>query len=352
MALSWIEQKILGFFVKTNGLFSQPYFGGLGCAFMLHRIQHQEQRDQFPFNNGLSITPEKLEEHILYFKRKGFEFLSLTEVQQIIEQKIKPKKRFVVFTLDDGYEDNFTLGLPLFEKYQVPFAVYVTTGFTNKTAFPWWYLLENTLQVPGKLTLTLNGTATHYEWNPLTNTESMYHELAGLFKKYDTPQTRTYLRSLFDEKKIQCVFDKVVRPADWNMLNDIKTHPLVTLGAHTCNHFRLSGLDFQDAKTELLDSKKELEDRLGINIEHFAYPYGGLEDVSSKDIALAAQIGFKTAALNFPGAILADKKSHLMCLPRFPLGEKTNTHKLQENTRGITHFGTNGFKSIHEHFNR
>jgi peptidoglycan/xylan/chitin deacetylase (PgdA/CDA1 family) len=352
MALNWLEQKTLGFFVKTNGYFSQRVFGGLGCLFMLHRVQRTPERNLFPLNKGLSITPEKLEEHIRFFIKEGFEFLSMDEVHAVAAGNKKPKKRFVAFTMDDGYEDNFTLGLPVFEKYNVPFIVYITTGFTNKTAFPWWYILEHTLQSPGELSISINGNLKNYRWNSIDEGQRHYPELAELFRKNDSPDTRQSLRQLFDESEITHIMDHVLAPANWEALIRFGAHPLVTLGAHTCNHFRLSGLSFEDSKNEIFLSKKELEERLEQHIEHFAYPYGGLEDVSSRELMLTEEAGYKTAVLNFPGAVLSSNKNHFMCLPRYPLGEESTSAKLFENIRGITHFGTNGFQSVHHAFVR
>ncbi|MDR4499613.1 MAG: polysaccharide deacetylase family protein [Candidatus Scalindua sp.] len=49
----------------------------------------------------------------------------------------------------------------------------------------------------------------------------------------------------------------------------------IDFGAHTVNHPNLAELTLKQAEDEIVDSKKEIEERLGKNISHFAYPYGG-----------------------------------------------------------------------------
>lgn len=48
----------------------------------------------------------------------------------------------------------------------------------------------------------------------------------------------------------------------------------IRFGAHTVTHPRLPALPWKQAAGEVLDSKKQIEDRLGTAITTFAYPYG------------------------------------------------------------------------------
>jgi peptidoglycan/xylan/chitin deacetylase (PgdA/CDA1 family) len=64
------------------------------------------------------------------------------------------------------------------------------------------------------------------------------------------------------------------------------------IGAHTCTHPRLSQISEAQAKEEISASRKKLEDRFGVLIEHFAYPYG---DYNQTTVQLVRETGFKTA---------------------------------------------------------
>ena len=46
------------------------------------------------------------------------------------------------------------------------------------------------------------------------------------------------------------------------------------IGAHTVSHPLLDALSVQQAEREIIDSRRMLEDRLGIGVTSFAYPYG------------------------------------------------------------------------------
>lgn len=111
----------------------------LGEVWMLHRVV--EQRSTDPEQRWLEVTPDWLEQKILEYKSKGYSFLSLDRLPSNFNSQfsIFNSHRWVCITLDDGYADYISLALPLFRKLEVPFAVYLTTGFIDNQIPMWWY---------------------------------------------------------------------------------------------------------------------------------------------------------------------------------------------------------------------
>jgi peptidoglycan/xylan/chitin deacetylase (PgdA/CDA1 family) len=66
----------------------------------------------------------------------------------------------------------------------------------------------------------------------------------------------------------------------------------MTVGSHTRTHARLPELPPQEAQAEIAGSKAELEDLLGREVAHFAYPYG-LFDAAVRDGVASA--GYRSA---------------------------------------------------------
>ena len=109
----------------------------IGVVFMLHHICEKDPM-RIPTNEDLKVSPSFLEKIILKYKKGGFDFVSLDRLYEIATGGDIPSKPFVVFTIDDGYLDNYTNALPIFEKYNVPFAIFVATDFVDKRAILWW----------------------------------------------------------------------------------------------------------------------------------------------------------------------------------------------------------------------
>ena len=63
-----------------------------------------------------------------------------------------------------------------------------------------------------------------------------------------------------------------------------------TIGAHTRTHARLSGINSSDRLSyEIVSSADQLEKRLGVGIEHFAYTFGDLTSFSRQALQVAQQ---------------------------------------------------------------
>jgi peptidoglycan/xylan/chitin deacetylase (PgdA/CDA1 family) len=70
------------------------------------------------------------------------------------------------------------------------------------------------------------------------------------------------------------------------------------IGSHTLTHPWLTRLPAPRAREEITASRKLLQDRFGVSIEHFCYPYGDWNE-SIRDLVAAA--GYKTACTTQPG---------------------------------------------------
>ncbi|MEY3479773.1 MAG: hypothetical protein RIQ71_548 [Verrucomicrobiota bacterium] len=70
------------------------------------------------------------------------------------------------------------------------------------------------------------------------------------------------------------------------------------IGAHTRTHPELSRISIEEAREEIAGSKKSLEDRFGVPIRHFCYPYG---DYSPAVRDLVEEAGYETAVTVEPG---------------------------------------------------
>jgi peptidoglycan/xylan/chitin deacetylase (PgdA/CDA1 family) len=156
---------------------------------------------------------------------------------------------------------------------------------------------------------------------------------------------RTKICSEFFEKTPRKIQQECTEIAlSWNELSNYKSHELMTIGAHTMNHLSLANLTVEEMMTEIESGKLEMEEKLEIKIDHFAYPYGSFEDAGKREFDFVRQLNFKTATLNHPGNVFSGSFNSRNYLPRYPFGNKTNKEKLSNYLNGIQHFSTNGWK--------
>ncbi|MBO4556670.1 MAG: polysaccharide deacetylase family protein, partial [Elusimicrobiales bacterium] len=78
-----------------------------------------------------------------------------------------------------------------------------------------------------------------------------------------------------------------------DQLKEMQESGVFDFGGHTLNHPHLTKIDHEDAKTEINQSKKKIEEALGRELCAFAYPYGdGAYNEGVRKIALDAGYTF------------------------------------------------------------
>lgn len=78
---------------------------------------------------------------------------------------------------------------------------------------------------------------------------------------------------------------------------------LVEVGAHSVHHLMLAQHPLQVQRTEIAESKRQLEQAIGRPVNSFAYPYGGKSAVDNRTVECVREAGFGLACDNVPGAI-------------------------------------------------
>lgn len=82
------------------------------------------------------------------------------------------------------------------------------------------------------------------------------------------------------EKNFKYSFVDELFPMDFRDMADLKLNGNI-IGSHTCSHINLIELSKNKLISELILSKKFLEQELSIKISEFAYPYGNENSISS-----------------------------------------------------------------------
>jgi peptidoglycan/xylan/chitin deacetylase (PgdA/CDA1 family) len=342
--MNWLQQKILGLFVKTKGKLSAPILAGQGLIFMLHRVLPAKERDIYSLNKDLAITPEKLEEYILFFKEKKYAFISLDELANWLENKKKINQKFICLTFDDGYQDNLNFALPILKKHNVPATIYVTNCLPNGTGLLWWYLFEEHAKKSQSLILNTSIGKNEFHWKDEDDAFSQFGKVSEVIKSIELDELSDVLSQGFGLSNSEMYEQCKTISLTWNEIKELSEDPLITIGAHTMNHISVKHQKADLVMQEMLKSKLEIENKIGKTVNHFAYPFGGEFDVSERDIKIASKVGFKTSTLNQPGNIFKSNIISKQSLARMALGNSTDSEKMTNYLNGIYHFSVNGFK--------
>jgi peptidoglycan/xylan/chitin deacetylase (PgdA/CDA1 family) len=286
--------------------------GAIGLVYMLHHITEKDSR-RIPTNEDLKVSPEFLEKIILKYKAKGFDFISLDRLNDIIMSGDTPERPFIAFTIDDGYLDNYTKALPVFERHQVPFTIFVSTDFIDKKAVLWWDSIEDLIMTHP---IIVTGDGKRYLCETFQQRWDTFRYLRERILCLDQSRLEYELEKMFTNYQIDWYEPVKQKGMSWDHVVSLANHPLCTIGAHTITHPALSKLTTPEAFEEMKGGRERIEREISQPVSYFAYPYGTPNEVSEREIKQAEDLGFNLAFCAHGGCVTKDNKSKLFQLPR------------------------------------
>lgn len=187
------------------------------------------------------------------------------EIISAIENGGKLPEHAVWVTFDDGYKDNYTNVYPMLKELNIPATFFITTGFINQK------------EVPADVALGLDPKG-----------------LTNLFMS-------------------------------WEEILDLKKNGF-SIGGHTATHRILSAMNIGESENEILESKKEIEEKIQKKIYSFAYPHGKEADINFEiHPKMLQRCGFKLAVTTLGGVNSMDKKRNNLALRRMGISYEDNS---------------------------
>jgi peptidoglycan/xylan/chitin deacetylase (PgdA/CDA1 family) len=324
----------------------RPMFAGVATIFMLHHVRPR-RNNPFQPNHHLEVTPEFLRMTLAHVRARGIDIVTADEMQRRLGAQ-DFSRRFACFTFDDGYRDNRDFALPVMREYDAPLTVYVASDFAEGTGRLWWVALERVIAATDRIEVTIGGTAVRLDTGTLEGKQAAFSQIHDLLR--GLPEDRDVAREMSSLCARYGVDEAAICPElclSWNELKSFAGDPLVTIGAHTISHCNLAKQSEAEAQREMSESRARIETALQRPVAHIAYPYGDRSAAGSREFALAAKTGFKTAVTTRPGMLFPENAAHPTALPRISLnGNYQNARILPVLTSGAATALWNGFRRV------
>jgi len=301
-----------------NGFPACMFFSGKGHVLSFHRVIPQNERSSLGLR-FIENTPAYLEQVIEFLRTRKYDFISINDLPQRLT---RAGGRFVVFSFDDGYRDIYTTVYPIMKKHHIPFVVYLTTSFPDKSALLWEYLLENILNKQDQFEFSLNGAKHHFICPTLEQKRDCYETVRKIIMCTTRQEYRPTLEQIF-KPYLKELYNKItILGADWQQIKALSEDPLVTIGSHMVNHVNPKMLTDDELVNEILESINIIESRINIPVRHFAFPYGGRSMVGEREFAIADTFGFQTIVTTRHANIFREHLHSLRRLPRLSVHEQ------------------------------
>lgn len=299
-----------------------PFTRGLGAILMFHRIRPALARDFAP-NRLLEITPEFFDSVLTRLAALGFAIVSLDEALMRMkpgqEQERGTEQPFAVLTFDDGTSDTQDFALPILERHQAPFTLYVTTGFADRSARLWWVELEEAIRRLPQVKVEIDGEAVALPTQAAAEKKAGFDDLYRRLIARPEDLMLDVIGKLMAEAglKSAALVDELC--LDWAGIESLARHPLCTIGVHTLTHARLAKQGESVVRRELAESRRVIEAHIGQAARHLAYPFGDAASAGTREFMIAKELGFASAVTTRPGMIFPQHRAHLTALPRLSI---------------------------------
>ena len=235
------------------------------------------------------ILKNQFEQQLIYFKN-NFNIITVSETFYNIKNNIRPSKKTISISFDDGFRNNLDVALPLLEKYQIPATFFISSICTEdmKLRCLWPELIAG-LNYFHKGSIIKIG---EYEFNKLMDLKKGV-SLAD-FLKFQKPTQRDKILDDLIEKydpisNIQSLDQEI-----WCLLNkkeliQLSQSKFVNIGSHGHLHYNLGEIGKKEAKKELTISKEKLENAINKEVNMIAYPDGSYNEAIKK---ISEEIGY------------------------------------------------------------
>lgn len=274
---------------------------GRGVIFTLHHVR-PEQGHAFDPNGILSVTPDFLSEAIEASLECGLTPVAAQDLPRLLADK-DDQRSFVSFTLDDGYRNNAEFAAPIFARHDVPYTIFITSGFVERTRSLWWETIEVVLR-----------QAETIEFDFGEGSETI--DLSSTGRKLDTFERFARFVATTEEEDAIRLIDALARDhgidplgitasltMDAGELRRLAQDPLARFGAHTLTHPNMKRITESRLREEIVRSAAAVETYIGTPPRIFAYPYGSRAAVGEREIAAVAAAGFPIAVTTQPGVL-------------------------------------------------
>ena len=302
-----------------------------------HRIGGTESTFDALFDDSLySCTQQALEQQLLMLKRVRT-IVTLNDVCDALDGKLKLPPRAALVTFDDATQDHYTRAFPVLRRHQINGLFFVSTRSLTERTVEWWNLLTIAIKRAAAGTYDLG-------------------ELGGIVTLHDAASRVAVARSVSDKIKSHSVrgdalplvqdiaarldialpaieqqSDGVITPAQ---LIEMQRAGM-TIGSHSHSHAFLNRLRPQEQLQELQQSKAILENLLQVPVRSIAYPYGQATDYDQHSRDAAKLAGYDCAFNLLKRRLVDPSKVDRYDIDRFPVPAQAD-FRFEASISGIT----------------
>lgn len=267
----------------------RPLMRGRASVFMLHRVED-------PALGVHGHTIDYVRSALAALKDSGAEFVSLRRLVEAFRGE-GPGPNWVALTIDDGFADQALLARAIAEA-GCPVTVFLISGFLDGKLWPWddqvAYLLSRSPQ--RSLAVSVGDRRLTLDLSSETARRASIETLRNALKRQSNANIYSFLETLAGQSEVPLPREvpPQFRPMTWDEARSLEKAG-VEFAPHSATHRIFSQLADVEARVEIEQSWARLQSELARPLPVFAWPTGGSEHFTKRDMHLARNAGLSAA---------------------------------------------------------
>jgi peptidoglycan/xylan/chitin deacetylase (PgdA/CDA1 family) len=287
--MSFFDLAIRGMSGRAARACFRPLMSGRASVFMLHRIDNH-------CSGVEGHTIDYVRTALAALKRSGAEFVSVRKLVEAFRGD-GPGPNWVALTIDDGFADQALLARAIAES-GCPVTVFVISGFLDGEVWPWddqvtYLLAKSPMRM---LEVSIGEQRLMLDLSSQNARRVSICALRTALKRHSNAQIYSFLRTLSEQARVPLPREAPppFQPMTWEQARALEQIG-VEFGPHSVTHRIFSQLQCAEAKLEIEGSWARLQQELRRPLPVFAWPTGGSEHFTARDMDLASQAGLTAA---------------------------------------------------------
>lgn len=265
--------------------------GGRTKVLMYHGVPQRERFAGIENWYGYQVPVAELERHLVYLQRTCH-VVSLRDFRA--SRDLSARKTNVVLTFDDGYENNYSQAFPLLRRLGLPATFALATGFVRRREPLYNDVIEYAVLHTQRPLVRLRLGGAEREFAPVDapGRLQLYDHLMYECVRMEQEGRPEFLAAACAELGVGADPEAVFANPDYRPLTPAQVRAmaqddLVEIASHSVHHYLLSRASADTKRSELRESRREVEEMTGKPCLAFCVP-GGAWDREMVELAFAA----------------------------------------------------------------
>ena len=258
-----------------------------------HRIDDPWRGDFDTFRPNVSATPADFARQMDYLAKR-YNVISGEELAHCVRMRRQLPPSAALITFDDGYFDNYRNAYPILKARRLPGIIFLASDYIGEKKPFYWDLIAYCFHHTEKTQADLPHLGSQ-SWADERSRRTVMQSWIAVLKKLPEVEKQELV------EKIPMLLEVTVTPdafsnlmMSWSQAKELSDNG-IEMGGHTASHPILTRIAPEQASSELVRSKRRIEEAVGKRVVSFAYPNGQAGDFNADLMARVREAGFETA---------------------------------------------------------